>query len=497
MPLTKDHFINLKNGAFDATTKSDLDHLFTNFSADPRKPPLVIHFHGGLVSEPTGMKVANNLMPVYESAGGYPVFFVWESGLIEVLSHNLQEIMQENIFQQLLKKVTQFAVAKLKQPMGTRGSGYMKLPTESEVKSELSCRNPYASLDVVMLPPDEVLQSIEEQQFKERLELDPGLEVEINKIANSFRPEDEVNADHIATRGLNVRGSTHTWMSPDLINEIRKEESATGGSRGIITSALIVKHAITVLKRFVVRWASGRHHGVYATLCEELFREFYLAHAGGAIWSAMKKDTEDAFQSNPEEFGGTAFLEGIKKHWQEGIHPRIILIGHSTGAVYICNLLKFAEQRLPPEIKFDVAFLAPACTFDMLAGTLKTAAGRINGIRSFAMKDELEKADHVVPKLPIIYPHSLLYFVSGVVEDEADKPIVGMQRFFTGAKPFNSDRFPSVQECRSFFGQKPDRTIWSVQSSGKGCNSRSKHHTDFDEDPDTLESLSHIISQGL
>ena len=53
------------------------------------------------------------------------------------------------------------------------------------------------------------------------------------------------------------------------------------------------------------------------------------------------------------------------------------------------------------------------------------------------MTDELEQADRLIP---VIYPHSLLYFVSGVLEDEADKPLLGMERYLTRRLPGTTRR---------------------------------------------------------
>jgi hypothetical protein len=496
MSLNKDHYINLKNGSFDSTSKLDLDHLFTSFSNNPRKPPLVVHFHGGLVSEQTGMQVANKLLPVYESAGGYPVFFVWESGLLEVLSYNLTEISHEMIYQLLLKHVLGFTIGKLRQKPGVRG-GLLELPNESEIKRELDklviAQTPFSALDQIVLPAGEKLQDVEEQQFLNQNEKDTAIAREIDKIANSFRSTREIDADYESTRGVRVRGSTQTLMSPSILNEIRSEEQATGKSRSLVATAIIIKHALSILRRSITRFAKQRSHGVYVTVVEELLKELYLSNVGGVIWRMMKQDTADAFKDDQQLYGGTAFLEGIKAHWQQGGRPRIVLIGHSTGAVYICHFLRHAQKRLPPDIKFDVVFLAPACTFNLLSSTLQTSAGRVNGIRIFGMKDGLEQAD---PLVHIIYPRSLLYFVSGVVEDEVDMPLVGMHRFHSGVWPFDAASYPDIDMVRSFI-QKPECKVWSKESSGPGRKSQSTRHVDFDEESDTLNSLQYIIKQGL
>ena len=107
MPLSKDHYLNLKNGVFDSTSRDDLQHLFTNFSNDPNSGKLAVHFHGGLVGEKAGMAIANRLLPVYRSAGSYPVFFVWESGLLE-MAKSAQNTPKTPGFETTLEKPRDF-----------------------------------------------------------------------------------------------------------------------------------------------------------------------------------------------------------------------------------------------------------------------------------------------------------------------------------------------------------------------------------------------------
>jgi hypothetical protein len=39
--------------------------------------------HGNLVNEDAARGIAQSLTPEYQAAGAFPIFFVWESGLIE------------------------------------------------------------------------------------------------------------------------------------------------------------------------------------------------------------------------------------------------------------------------------------------------------------------------------------------------------------------------------------------------------------------------------
>ncbi|HRF79996.1 MAG TPA: hypothetical protein PL070_07915, partial [Flavobacteriales bacterium] len=96
-----------------------------------RKDPtgLVIHFHGGLIGYNEGIDIANKLEPVYRDGGAFPVFFVWESGLWEIVRNNLGELAREHLFKLLWKRVANMAKRKLMQELGMKSAG--KLPSVS------------------------------------------------------------------------------------------------------------------------------------------------------------------------------------------------------------------------------------------------------------------------------------------------------------------------------------------------------------------------------
>src|SRR5713226_726841 len=58
MVLTKDHYLELKDGVFDGTSKDDLDNLFKTLATDPHRDKIVLHFHGGLVDVARAMQTA-------------------------------------------------------------------------------------------------------------------------------------------------------------------------------------------------------------------------------------------------------------------------------------------------------------------------------------------------------------------------------------------------------------------------------------------------------
>ena len=495
MTLSKNHYLHLKSGRFDQTDPADLDDLFRHLATDPDGERLVLHFHGGLVSDRVARKTAETLLPHYRGAGGYPVFFIWQSGLLEVLGNNLGEIFKERIYQRLLTLVLQFVEAKLRQGIGGRGERLELKDTRTigrELRQDSAEGEPFADLDPSRLPPDEKLQPAEEAQFREALEMDSIFTTEAEAIANGLRPADQATT----TRGGGVQRSSHTLISPEVLEEI-EAEAPTSEERGLVTTARLIKGAVMILSQVIVRLVNRRDHGVYSSVVEEILREFYLANVGKLVWDVMKGDTADAFKPDPAQYGGTAFLQRLKAHWEAGHRPRIVLIGHSTGAVYICHFLRQAALILPPEMRFEIVFLAPACDFDLLAAALNEAGERVQGFRSFGMADDLEARDRLVPLVPV-YPRSLLYFVSGVLEDEPDKPLTGMERYYSGQAPYDAANYPEIERVRHFLAQFPARQVWSREDLGEGLRSTAAKHGAFDdEDEATLESVVHIIREGL
>jgi hypothetical protein len=119
-----------------------------------------------------------------------------------------------------------------------------------------------------------------------------------------------------------------------------------------------------------------------------------------------------------------------------------------------------------------------------------TAHGtRIDRVRSFGMSDELERLDQLVP---VVYPRSLLYFVSGVLEAEADAPLVGMERFYATDGPFAADKLPDVETVRHHLGAD-GRSVWSISDAAGGLASGSTSHGGFDDDPSTLKSVQQFV----
>jgi hypothetical protein len=473
--VSSKHKMILSSGRFSGTSRQQLTAAFDELAASENRDTLVIHFHGGLVSEKSGEEIAGRLLPVYQNAGGYPFFILWQSGLIETIRNNWREMIGEDVFSILVEKVMQFVLGKLDQTPGEKGLE-VELPSSLEVRDEIEAKQaagdvPYAERDVEAGNLDEDLTPAERAQFEELLGSDAAFVSAAAELGREDAPE----------------------LSPALEAGLAEAQAAAPGEKGLVSATTLATIGVHILARVVKRLARRSDHGIYTTVVEEVARELKGDLIGGLLWKHIKKDTQDTFDGPGDTHGGTALLEEIDRLWQAGGRPRIVLIGHSAGSIYICNLLKKAAEELPPEIRFEVIFLAPGCSFELLDETIQEAGERISAFRSFGMADGLETHDAI---LPPVYLYSLLYCVSGLFEEKVDLPLVGMQRYQGGATSFDPGQFPEIKRVLKKTALFPQPWVWSESAAGDGLNTASHSHGAFDNDENTLDSLAFLIGHG-
>lgn len=245
------------------TPTTEVDQIIEALRGERR---VVLHFHGGLVDEKAGMRAAEGLISTYEGAGAYPVFFIWRSGIFDILSGNLREIASERAFDVLRKWVLKFAVGKLRQAVGLAPKGApLPTPSDHEVYLEIdrakAGEEPYAYDDAIASATPEDLSEAEATELEARLRDDPELQVIGVEIAESALPE-EVRT---ASRGVTVteRKSEKTLMSPEVVEELQREARVPEGQKGLLTSAALARRGVKVLGRVIGRFRSDTDHGLY------------------------------------------------------------------------------------------------------------------------------------------------------------------------------------------------------------------------------------------
>lgn len=510
--LDKLHCIHLENGCFSPDTQTqaeDIDLLLDSFATQSPTAGMVMHFHGGLVSFKSGRDIADRLTKEYQQAGAYPVFFLWESGALETVTNNLRDIGKEPIFHELVRKVVEFALGRLGGAIGGKGgSGEVVDPGQvaQEVDkwfADASGDPPYADFQLHPQAAGAKSAAVVDLEFENNvmadLEMDPRIKSALEQVQQGLLPAGQTEE---APGGGQLAAHT-TLMEPKALDEIL--ESRQPGEKGLISTAKLALAIIKLVRAVVSRFLDGRDHGLYCTVVEEIYRQMYVDKIGQAFfWNQMKKDTADAFAPSAtpgQEPGGTEFLSRLGARLKVGAaKPRITLIGHSTGAVYICHFLEAADKHLPADIRFDIVFLAPAVDFQLFRSAMEKFRHRVGHFRMFGMTDALEKQDPMAQDFlgeklgRVVYPHSLLYFVSGLLEGrEVDTPILGMQRFFDKTDTFDREHYPEIQWARN---ELSDQTVWSISDTTDGHRSTSRQHGDFDNDETTLASLRHILQVG-
>ncbi len=478
--LSKNHYLDLAEGKFKGTTAADLGPMFAALEQGPVKDHIVVHLHGGLVSRTSAEQSAEVLQPYYEAGGAYPVFFFWRSDLWSVLQHNMADIAKEDAFKRLVKRLMQLAVGKLANYAGARSGGVLVLPSEATMPDDLEGLAGYAATREPTAGPKPELQLSAQQieQAEAELETDEILQEESQAIVATVVPPAVASATRARAGGAPVTPKP-SLMSKNVKQELAAEVTGPDARAGILTFLTLAKHGIVILKNVIVRFAKGRAHGIYTTIVEEVLRDLYLDSVGAIAWETMKGDTVGAFKEDPQVYGGTAFLQHLKAWWRPG--RRITLVCHSAGAIYGGNFLTNVDRVLPADAKLDVVYLAPACTFETMASLLPVFAKRVRRFRMYALSETLESGYWEVP---VIYPASLLYMVSGLFEGVAnDMPIVGMQRYYTDADPYIA---PEIQQVTKFLQGK---CVWSVVQGGPGWSSAATRHGGFTGDEETCKSL--------
>jgi hypothetical protein len=141
----RSHVINLRQGRFSSdgdfiTTRQDVERIFAvEFPAalaqarqENRKLQVLFYAHGGLVSEASGIAGALRQIDFWNGNRIYPVFFIWETGILEVLADLLRTILTgQRGLTDFLGDTTAKLLESLARPGGLRVWGNMKLSAQA------------------------------------------------------------------------------------------------------------------------------------------------------------------------------------------------------------------------------------------------------------------------------------------------------------------------------------------------------------------------------
>ncbi|MDQ6482415.1 alpha/beta hydrolase [Dyadobacter sp. LHD-138] len=490
--ISKLHYINVgRAGTFPSSghvefnsSSEDVDVLFEHLHSQDERKDIVLYFHGGLVPQKAGMKTARYFTPqILTKTALHPISFIWETGIWETLTQNISIASSTKLFKKLLIKVLKVGGDKigidLSTWQGVKGIGNM---TNSEIEKELEKPAPFeeyfvdgskkSAIEAAGMD-DHTLKNFIEAE----LEIDIAADPEINELLVSDLDEQQ-------------RTLLHTHKLVDSNN--------SDSSKGLFSMIKILKTIGMVTFRVVKRHLDKRDHGFYPTVVEELLRELFVAEAGTFIWNLMKSKAETMWNEDAHDVDkkdirvGNYFLNRLRDYSLSNPDFKIHFVGHSAGSIAICHVVNEIVRRQLPVKLGKIIFLAPACRTDLFHESIVKNSTDRTAVRIFSMSDDLECQDHLIP---FIYTRSLLYLVSGLLEDEDDACILGMQRYFLGRNPYDND--DELESIIGYLSSVPNSMIFSEthENAEPGFQSLARKHGAFDDEGEpAMDSVIYMLA---
>ncbi|MCB9500458.1 MAG: C1 family peptidase [Deferribacteres bacterium] len=146
---------------------------------------------------------------------------------------------------------------------------------------------------------------------------------------------------------------------------------------------------------------------------------------GYALWAEMQNDAKRAFRRGGAGVDVVAKLISRLLEMNPDERPRIHLVGHSAGGVWLAYLLQKWFALHGPTIDNLILFV-PACTAKLYNKQIYPTiqSGGVKGLHHFQLDDAREQGDNVA----LIYRKSILYLVSRALQKwRGIEPIMGME----------------------------------------------------------------------
>ncbi len=440
---------------------------------------LTLYVHGGLVNERAGLEQARALLPeLSENAQSHPLFLLWESGLLETLQGALLEATQGSpLFTRVLRKLLKHAARALE---GARAPGPPALALEAalpgtgiadaaSLRADLEAErlpvdNPMA-LAALEPPPGATVDEVADEQvaaLQADLAADPEASAALAQIVKAVRAaapalESTPESAPGAAPSNAAPGFATGYLSGDLLRELAAQAPPPAVDGELISAAALWAFAGRILRAVIARYRAHTDHGLAGTVLEEIYRTMYADRVGAFLWEQLQHRARGAFDDLPtgsvstgsaltdgvltdDAPGGTLLLSLLRAHREQHGPFDLHLVGHSAGALLLCHLIERAAREWGDAFAVrTLVLLAPACSCELFQRTVIPHAGRIDTVRIVALEDELERRDPLLKWLPLAYPHSLLYLVSGLLEAAPDTALLGLARHVAGAALGASD----------------------------------------------------------
>jgi hypothetical protein len=200
---------------------------------------------------------------------------------------------------------------------------------------------------------------------------------------------------------------------------------------------------------------------------------------GRHVWGGMKFSAKEASRDgNGAEYVADELAALIARHpGKVELHA----IGHSAGAVFHSYFIPAVVANQRAQFA-TMQFLAPAVRVDGFAERLLgLMGGSVKSSTIFTMFKQFELADRVTRG----YHKSLLYLISRALEEERGADILGLEE--------SMRRSPSIVRAFGLDGRPAPGQVVFSKTAGR---SQADEHGEFDDDPDTMNSVARLVLGG-
>lgn len=221
-------------------------------------------------------------------------------------------------------------------------------------------------------------------------------------------------------------------------------------------------------------------------------------------WRQIKRYAELTCDPRIRDAAVPTFLDSFLPYWQKHPETRVVLVSHSAGSFLVGHMLELMAARYPKfqGPKFDLVFVAPACTYEFIGLRSYLFGKYVNGFKMYGLSDDVERKDLMSQYLNIrgvnrYFPGSILYLVSNHLEERHDTMVLGMQRFQLLAQRKLIDRDLTAREQDLY--TKVDRLFKLDKNAtwGPSPDCDCVKHTDFFYEARTRTSLRRFLQTAV
>jgi len=480
--------IHTEDGQFAGDGRDQFEALLSRLEGQAQ-PKLLLHVHGGLVSAQAGEQIAERLehdwFGALKTEGWETAYVIWESSVRETVQNDRDDLAKEPLLVRYILMLAAWIEDQLTPGPYARPKDLEAAKRRLDGPGDLN----------------RVKQSVggdfDKALICEALADDQLLDT---KLAAQLSGDTLLRTLHAKVDAAAERGRASHRLDGEIIDRVRARQVAPSNldPRGLGAADLVLIPALVLAGlRVLGRLLSGRDHGVYCTIVEEIARVAFLAKCGAAGWGSMKQDTHNHFKHAAP---GDLLIERLFALAQSK-PVRVLFVGHSAGAVFGCYFAQ-AAARPPPKLLLDYVFLAPAVRLDLAADLLVRNPRGLNRARIFTMDDQREIDDELDGyDFGKIYPRSLLYLIAGVLEEHnsgwprsyADAPILGLQRHLERDRGLSRAEKKFRSDIRTLVGHD---IVYSGTDGGDGRRCEAHTHGTIDGDEPTLKSVLHLARKG-